>query len=76
MHSHQFTRKLGGRSARTGLFAALAFALLLVAGAFTGKARAEADALDPSALEATRVSYDQPAIRKGATSTLQNLGLY
>ena len=75
MHSHQFTRKLGGRSARTGLFAALAFALLLVAGAFTGKARAEADALDPSALKA-RVSYDQPAIHKSATSTLQNLGLY
>ena len=75
MHSHQFTRKLGGRSARTGLFAALAFALLLVAGAFTGKARAEADALDPSALEA-RVSYDQPVIRKSETSTLQNLGLY
>ena len=75
MHSHQFTRKLGGRSARTGLFAALAFALLLVVGAFTGKARAEADALDPSALDA-RVSYDQPVICKGATSTLQNLGLY
>ena len=75
MHSHQFTRKLGGGSARTGLFAALAFTLLLVAGAFTGKARAEADALDPSALDAW-VSYDQPAIRKSATSTLQNLGLY
>lgn len=62
MHTYEFS----GRFARAGLFAAIAFALLLALGAF---ASATTSAKAAQALEA-KVSYDQPVIRKGETTTI------
>jgi len=60
MHTHE----LKGRLSRAGVAAALGFALMLAAGAFAGKAKAEVDALD------AKVSYDQPLIKRGESTTI------
>jgi len=60
MHTHE----LNGRLARAGLLAALGFVLMLAVGAFAGTAKAEVDALD------AKVSYDQPLIKRGESTTI------
>jgi len=58
--------ELDGRFARAGFFAAIAFALLLALGALAAPARAQTQA---DALTA-KVSYDQPVIPHGESTTL------
>lgn len=56
--------ELDGRLARAGLFAAIAFALLLALGAFAAPAHAKTDALTAT------VSYDQPIIPRGERAVI------
>lgn len=63
------TLKFDGRLARAGFLAALGFALMLAVGAFASAAKAEVDALNTTALDA-RVSYDQPLIKRGESTTI------